>query len=104
MPYADPDQQRAYQREIQRDRSRGVAIYRAALLWCAQRQTEEGRRLLGRLTRMLTAELAWRSAQGAPLPPWSKQQEEELLNFASGRSAGGAGDQERGCAAEREWT
>lgn len=79
MPYADPEQQRHHQREVQRDRSRGVAIYRAALLWCAKRHEEDGRRLLGRLTRMLTAELAWRAANDIPLPRWPYQREEELL-------------------------
>jgi hypothetical protein len=86
MPYRDPDQQRAHQREIQRDRSRGVAIYRAALLWCAKRHTEDGKRhtedgrkLLVRLTRMLTAELAWRREHNIRLPRWPVQREEELL-------------------------
>jgi hypothetical protein len=87
MPYVDPDQQRAAQREIQRDRSRGVAIYRAALLWCAYQDGRRGPELFDRLTRMLAAELNWRSAQGASLPRWPEQREQELLKFASGQPA-----------------
>ena len=84
MPYADPEQQRAHQRDTHRDRSRGVAIYRAALLWCANSQTSEGNRLLGRLTRMLTAELLWRRTRDIPLPRWPAQREEELIRLAGG--------------------
>lgn len=85
MPTTDPDRRREAQRTIQRDRSRGVAIYRAALL--AAR--EDNYPLLGsRFWTMVEAELQWRRTHGIPLPPWPTTREKQLLEGATSHEAG----------------
>lgn len=82
MPYADPQEHKAAQREVQFDRSRAPALMRALLIWHKYRNTDDGRHLLARLTQMAHGERLWRQKQGMDdleLGRWPARRERQLL-------------------------